>query len=182
MMYNMMYMEVEMSQKVRKQIYIEKRQQTLLRRLARTRGVSEAELIREAIDQQASSGAQSAPDPAAWAEARRLMLAMPAHGSAPGRSRTWRREDLYEERLRRVDSRAQDTAQAATKLAHERDARIHFQSFDVEISGENVRHRVSYDHGTWSCDCEFYQQHAHCSHTTAMKLSLGRMLPETIKT
>ncbi|MBI5877239.1 MAG: hypothetical protein HZB53_06290 [Chloroflexi bacterium] len=170
-----------MSQKVRKQVYIEKRQQILLRRLARTRGVSEAELIREAIDQQASSGAPQAPDPAAWAEARRLMLAQHAQGPSPAQPRTWRREDLYEERAQRMDSGAPDTLQAATKLADEKDERIHFQSFEVEVSGEGVRHRTAYDHGTWSCDCESYKTHAQCSHTVAMKRTLGRMIPKTIK-
>jgi len=39
-----------MSQMMRKQIYIQKRQQILLKRLARARGVSEAEIIRQAIE------------------------------------------------------------------------------------------------------------------------------------
>ena len=47
-----------MSQMMRKQIYIQKRQQVLLRRLARARGVSEAELIRQAIDNHVSAGAR----------------------------------------------------------------------------------------------------------------------------
>jgi len=38
-----------MSQMMRKQIYIQKRQQARLRRLARARGVSEAEVIRQSI-------------------------------------------------------------------------------------------------------------------------------------
>ena len=42
-----------MAQMLRKQIYIEKRQQALLKRLAKKRGVSEAEIIRQAIDREA---------------------------------------------------------------------------------------------------------------------------------
>ncbi len=90
-----------MGHKVRKQVYIEKRQQTLLRRLARTRGVSEAELIREAIDRQSSAGAQPAPDPAAWEQAYRFMLDLQALGPLPNRPRAWTRSDLYEERVSR---------------------------------------------------------------------------------
>ena len=39
-----------MTQMVRKQIYIPKRQQLLLKRKAKAVGISEAELIRQAID------------------------------------------------------------------------------------------------------------------------------------
>lgn len=48
-----------MAQMVRKQIYIQRRQQAILRRLARARGVSEAELIRQAIDHHVNAGAPS---------------------------------------------------------------------------------------------------------------------------
>jgi hypothetical protein len=51
-----------MAQMVRKQIYIEKRQDALLKRQAKLRGVSAAELIREAIDRQIGQPtARSAP-------------------------------------------------------------------------------------------------------------------------
>jgi hypothetical protein len=39
-----------MTQMVRKQIYIDKRQRAQLKRAAKARGTSEAELIRQAID------------------------------------------------------------------------------------------------------------------------------------
>ena len=42
-----------MSDMVRKQIYITRRQELLLKRLARLRGVSEAEIIRKALDKEA---------------------------------------------------------------------------------------------------------------------------------
>jgi len=96
-----------MSQMMRKQIYIQKRQQVLLRRLARARGVSEAELIRQAIDNHVSAGARLAqPDPEAWEKARRFMLALHAHGPVQGQPRNWKREDLYEERLSRHGRRS----------------------------------------------------------------------------
>jgi hypothetical protein len=91
-----------MAQMIRKQIYIQRRQQAILRRLARARGVSEAELIRQAIDNHVTAGARLAqPDPEAWGKARRFMLSLHARGPAQGQPRTWKREDLYEERLSR---------------------------------------------------------------------------------
>ena len=42
-----------MGDMVRKQIYISRRQQTLLKRLAKEKGTSEAEIVRQAIDREA---------------------------------------------------------------------------------------------------------------------------------
>lgn len=84
-----------MTQMVRKQIYIQRRRQAILRRLARARGVSEAELIRQAIDHHMNAGARLAqPDPEAWDRARRFMLALHARGPVQGQTRSWKREDL----------------------------------------------------------------------------------------
>jgi hypothetical protein len=95
--------EVEMSQMIRKQIYIQKRQQARLRRLARARGISEAAVIREALDRQLSAKATETfqPDPAAWKALNEFMLTQQALGPLEQRSRDWKREDLYEERLSR---------------------------------------------------------------------------------
>jgi hypothetical protein len=94
-----------MSRMVRKQIYIEPRQEALLKRLAESRGVSEAELIRQAIDRQVSGGRQGTlpPDPVAWEQAYQFMLDLHAQGPMEGKQRTWKREDLYEERMSRYD-------------------------------------------------------------------------------
>ena len=90
-----------MSQMVRKQIYIKQRQQTMLKRVAKARRVSEAELIREAIDQKLSGGSARPfhPDPDAWAKALALMQSLHAQGPIPDRPRAWKRADAYEERL-----------------------------------------------------------------------------------
>lgn len=95
-----------MAQMVRKQIYIQKRQQTTLKRLARLRGVSEAELIREAIDRQIRDAAArpAHPDPQAWERAHKFMLALRAQGPIPNRPRQWTRAQLYAERLNRYGS------------------------------------------------------------------------------
>ena len=95
-----------MSQMMRKQIYIQKRQQILVRHLARARGVSEAEIIRQAIDRETSGGTVQvvSRDPAALDEIVRFALARRKRG-ATGEAYRWRREDAYEERMSRYDSR-----------------------------------------------------------------------------
>lgn len=91
-----------MAQMIRKQVYIEPRQDALLKRLARVRGITEAEVIRQALDREAgmASSPLLQPDAAAWEEARAFMQALIARGPVPG-GRTWKRDELHEERLNR---------------------------------------------------------------------------------
>jgi hypothetical protein len=90
-----------MPRMVRKQIYIEQRQQVQRKRAAKARGLSEAELIRQAIDQHLAGGTQGLPrDPEAWQRALALMRSLQAEGPMPDRSRNWTRDELYEERER----------------------------------------------------------------------------------
>jgi hypothetical protein len=95
-----------MTQMLRKQIYIEKRQQALLKRLAKKRGVSEAEIIRQAIEREASgSPARALPlDHEAWEQALAFMQARRKLG-VQGPPYRWRREDAYEERLSHLERR-----------------------------------------------------------------------------
>jgi hypothetical protein len=97
-----------MAHMLRKQIYIEKRQRALLKRLAKKRGVSEAEVIRQAIEHEAMGGAvPTMPlDHEAWEQALAFMKALQAKGPLPDQRRTWKREDAYEERMSRYDRRA----------------------------------------------------------------------------
>ena len=88
-----------MSEMVRKQFYIHKRHQLLLRKLARAKGVSEAEIVRQAIEHEAAGGERRpiAADRTAWeqilatVEARKALgvQAIPYH---------WDRQDAYQER------------------------------------------------------------------------------------
>jgi hypothetical protein len=102
-----------MSSKVRKQIYIEKSQDRLLKREAKARGVSEAQLIRRAIDKVMPSIPRGGDRPEAIETllqfARKRLAAAkkrPAGGKTPAkRTRSWTREDLYEERLARYGKR-----------------------------------------------------------------------------
>jgi hypothetical protein len=91
---------------VRKQIYIEPRQEILLRQMAKRRSVSEAELIRLAIDRQLGNGElQPLPsDPVAWEQAYQFMMELRALGPIEGQARAWKRQELYEERINRYDS------------------------------------------------------------------------------
>lgn len=95
-----------MTRMIRKQIYLEKRQESMLERLAKARGISVAEIIRQAIDREFNPGTtrRKQRDPEAWARARRVMLALQAQGPLPRRTRNWKRDDLYEDRLSRYGS------------------------------------------------------------------------------
>jgi len=91
-----------MTQMIRKQIYIAQKQQILLSRLAKARGVSEAEVIRQAIEREASGGQTQPvmPDATALDEIIRFALARREAGVA-GQPLRWNRDEAYEERLKR---------------------------------------------------------------------------------
>jgi hypothetical protein len=89
-----------MSRMVRKQVYLEARQDAALERAARSRGVSAAEIIRQALDSKlaALSAGRLTPDQTAWRDAVKLMRSLT---SSTRTGRTWKREDAYEQRLAR---------------------------------------------------------------------------------
>ncbi|HEU5102662.1 MAG TPA: ribbon-helix-helix domain-containing protein [Roseiflexaceae bacterium] len=84
-----------MAIKVRKQIYIEQDQNTLLKRLSNERGMPEAEIIREAITQHVQGLRVRRRDLKAWEAERDFIAQLIAQSSASGQ-RTWRREDLHD--------------------------------------------------------------------------------------
>lgn len=84
-----------MATKVRKQVYIEPYQDKLLKRLAGETGMSEAEIIRQAIDSHTRLFRVRQRDVAAWEAERAFITHLIELGPVPGR-RTWRREDLHE--------------------------------------------------------------------------------------
>jgi hypothetical protein len=87
-----------MTDMIRKQIYIRRRQELVLRRLARARGVSEAEIIRQAIDDQLSGHFPSIPtDSLSLDSVVRFALARRKHGRTAKPYR-WNRDELYQER------------------------------------------------------------------------------------
>jgi len=85
---------------VRKQIYLEPHQEVRVKRLAATLGITEAKVIRQAIDQLVITQPCRQPDLGAWERERAFVKQWMARGTAPG-GRDWKREDIYEERLAR---------------------------------------------------------------------------------
>jgi hypothetical protein len=83
-----------MAEMIRKQVYIEARQEQLLKTLAKDLRVTEAELIRRGIDRGLDRMAGVRPDPAAWSEVERYILARMRKGTVKGKRR-WTREGLY---------------------------------------------------------------------------------------
>ena len=93
-----------MTQMIRKQIYIQKSQEERLKKVAETRGVSEAEIIRRALDVELKrAGFRLAYDNEAWQRLYNAILEMDKLPPVPQKKRDWTREDLYEERIKRYD-------------------------------------------------------------------------------
>lgn len=93
-----------MSQMVRKQIYIQKSQEERLKKVAEARGVSEAEIIRRALENELRrAGYRMAYDQDAWGRLYTAMLEMDKLPAVPQKERDWKRDDLYEERMKRYD-------------------------------------------------------------------------------
>lgn len=92
-----------MAQMLRKQIYIQERQQLLLRKLAKARGVSEAEIIRQAIEREATvSAAKTAPADASALQAIIQFALRRRKRGKTGEPYSWKRGDAYEDRSKRV--------------------------------------------------------------------------------
>lgn len=89
-----------MSTMVRKQVYIEIRQEEQIKQQAAESGMSEAEIIRQAIDCWLEEQTRRRQAEEAWAQAVAFMEERYAQGPVPG-GRTWTRDELYEERLSR---------------------------------------------------------------------------------
>jgi len=93
-----------MSPMVRKQIYIQKSQEERLKKVAESRGVSEAEIIRRALETELRVvGYRPAYDLEAWERIYKFLQEMEKRGPVPQRKRDWTREELYEERMKRYD-------------------------------------------------------------------------------
>jgi len=89
---------------IRKQVYIEQRQERLLKRRARELRVTEAELIRRGIDQIGRLPSLFPNREESW-RAAKLLIGQRMKMRVPQTGRTWRRENLYEQRLGPAASR-----------------------------------------------------------------------------
>jgi hypothetical protein len=95
-----------MAEMVRKQIYIEERHERLLKRISKARGLSEAEIVRQAIEKETLGTKTSllAPDQGAWYEILRFVKGRKSLRSS-GRPYRWNRLDAYEQRDKRFPKR-----------------------------------------------------------------------------
>ncbi|BAZ28773.1 hypothetical protein NIES4074_12070 [Cylindrospermum sp. NIES-4074] len=84
-----------MSTKIRKQIYIQPRQEHLLKAIAQQTGISEAEIIRQAIDLHLGEITAPQTDISLWEAEREFIEQIKTRPTQPG-GRDWQREDLYE--------------------------------------------------------------------------------------
>ena len=84
-----------MAAKVRKQIYLEPEQEERLKQLSAETGVPEAEIIREAIEQQLTALQEKSRDEAAWQAELEFMRQRAEKATTQG-ERTWTREELYD--------------------------------------------------------------------------------------
>ena len=86
---------------IRKQVYIEERHDRLLKHRARQRGVTEAEIIREALDRADVGDSRAVSDPAAGRKAISFMRSLARRRRKAPAGRGWTRESLYDERIGR---------------------------------------------------------------------------------
>jgi hypothetical protein len=108
-----------MPTKVRKQIYLEQRQNRQLKRLAEARGVSEAQVVRDLIAAEAASGANGplSPDRAAW-EALVRFARQRARTGVTGKPYQWNRNEIYEERESRFGPLVNEAPATPAKTTH----------------------------------------------------------------
>lgn len=93
-----------MPKMVRKQIYIQKSQEERLKKVAEASGLSEAEVIRRALDiELRHAGYRPAFNADAWERIEAFVDELKQRGPVAPRKRNWSRDDLYEERMRRYD-------------------------------------------------------------------------------
>lgn len=95
-----------MAEMVRNQIYVHKRHERILKQLSQARRVSEAEIIRQALEREATGekGFPSSPDHGAWEEILGFVNARKALRTR-GRPYRWNRQDAYVAREKRINRR-----------------------------------------------------------------------------
>lgn len=93
-----------MGRMVRKQVYITAEQDALLKRRAKALGTSEAEMVRRGIELAGQTAATLPFDREAWEEEKRFIRKR-MRMKVPQTGRSWTREELYDERLKRFSHR-----------------------------------------------------------------------------
>jgi hypothetical protein len=75
-----------------------------------------------------------------------------------------------------MDSGMIGKIEKAKRYATEGRDRFQFESFVVNVEGENNSHCVSFDNGKMICDCNFFLSRGRCSHTMALEFILEGMI------
>jgi hypothetical protein len=83
---------------IRKQIYIPRRQNLMLKRLAKQRGVSEAEVIRQALEREAEKAQVGDDGEKAFVEMQAFAESRKEKYAGKGEPFKWNRAEIYEER------------------------------------------------------------------------------------
>jgi len=63
----------------------------------------------------------------------------------------------------------------------EEPSRFRFDKFELTFHGDNNNHHVTFDEGTFQCDCEFFITHQRCAHTMALEYLLKDMIPASVQ-
>lgn len=74
-----------------------------------------------------------------------------------------------------MDSSRISKLEKAKQYAQERE-RFNFESFEVAVKGDNNSHAVTFNHGKFTCTCEFFRSRGHCQHTMALERLLTDMI------
>lgn len=54
--------------------------------------------------------------------------------------------------------------------------RIKFTQYIAQFRGDNGDHRITYEAGSWDCDCRYFAGRGTCSHTMAMQIMFDGMV------
>jgi hypothetical protein len=93
-----------MAAKIRKQIYIDSEHEAVLKQLSSQRGISEAEIIRQAVERYSLAAQPTSRNLKAWEEEKAFIQQRIDQSSTPNstcKDRTWNREDLYDRKVLR---------------------------------------------------------------------------------
>jgi RecG-like helicase len=52
--------------------------------------------------------------------------------------------------------------------------RMTITNLQVFFQGKHQNYPVTFDHGTWRCECEFFGQRGYCSHTMAVEKVIAK--------
>lgn len=85
-----------MSELVRKQVYITRAQENLLKKKAAEMGVTEAELVREALDNQTYHIGYPRRSAEKWQDEVQFIQSRMTGKQDSRNQRTWKRDDLYD--------------------------------------------------------------------------------------